>query len=238
LIEHEHVAESHFIGRRMRGSAIISVLIVDDHPAILLGVSSILRDRSDISVVATCSDGLTAISTVRELLPDIALVDIALPDLNGLDVLSLITTEGLKTKVVLLTAAVNEDQVRIALARGARGILLKDAAPDSLVVCIQQVAAGKQWFPADLIDNTLRPQTRRYSARARDLEKLSAREREIALLVADGLPNKEIASQTNLTEGTVKVYLHHIYAKLHIRNRAMLIAAVLAHRSSDFQYSQ
>ena len=192
-----------------------------------------LRDRSDIAVVATCIDGLTAISTVRELLPDIALVDIGLPDLNGLDVLSLITTEGLKTKVVLLTAAVSEDQ-----ARGARGILLKDAAPDSLVVCIQQVAAGKQWFPADLIDNTLRPQTRRYSARARDLEKLSAREREIAFLVADGLPNKEIASQTNLTEGTVKVYLHHIYAKLHIRNRAMLIAAVLAHRSSDFQYSQ
>src|SRR5262245_30315550 len=179
----------------------ISVLIVDDHPAILLGVETILRDQNDINVVGTCDDGLTAISAVRKLLPDVALIDIALPDLNGLDVLSLITTEGLKTKVVLLTAAVSEDQVRISIARGARGILLKDEAPDGLVACVRQVAAGKRWFPVDLVDGGgFQAQTRRYSGRARDFRNLSAREREIAFLVADGLPNKEIASRTNLTE--------------------------------------
>jgi two-component system, NarL family, nitrate/nitrite response regulator NarL len=222
----------------MGSPAVISVLIVDDHPAILLGVETILRHQNAINVVGTCKDGLTALSAVRELLPDIALVDIALPDLNGLDVLSLITTEGLKTKVVLLTAAASEDQVRIALERGAQGILLKYAAPDDLVACVRQVAAGKQWFPVGLVDGNFNPQTRRYSAPVSDLEKLNAREREIAWLVADGLPNKEIASQTNLTEGTVKVYLHHIYAKLHIRNRGMLIAAVLSHKSRSLQYSQ
>jgi two-component system, NarL family, nitrate/nitrite response regulator NarL len=222
----------------MGSPAVISVLIVDDHPAILLGVKAILRGQKDINVVGICNDGLTALKAVRELLPDVALVDIALPDLNGLDVLSLITTEGLKTKVVLLTAAVSEDQVRIAMARGAKGVLLKDAAPDGLVDCVRQAAAGKQCFPADLVDGGSQPQTGRHNARAPDLELLSAREREIALLVADGLPNREIASHTNLTEGTIKVYLHHIYAKLHIRNRGMLIAAVLAQRSRGMQYSQ
>ena len=181
-------------------------------------MSSILRDHQDINVVATCNDGLTALNAIRELVPDVAMLDIALPDMNGLDILSLVSTDQLKTKVVFLTAAVSDEQTLSAIARGAKGVLLKDAAPGSLVDCIRDVAAGKQWFPAEVIAGAFRRKVGPHGPNLRDFDDLTVREREIAVLVSEGLSNKEIANQTKLTQGTIKVYLHNIYAKLHIRN--------------------
>jgi two-component system, NarL family, nitrate/nitrite response regulator NarL len=106
----------------------ISIVLADDHPVVLHGMASILRSQPDINVVALCGDGIAAAKSIRTLVPDIAVLDISMPGLNGLDVLSGITSEGLSTKVIFLTAVATDSQILTAITRGAKGIMLKDIA--------------------------------------------------------------------------------------------------------------
>jgi DNA-binding NarL/FixJ family response regulator len=125
----------------------VSVVVADDHPVVLRGITEILRAQPDISVVAACSCGRDATAAFQQFAPDVAVLDIVMPDLNGLDVLSIIERHGFKTRVVILTAVATEDRVLAAMTRGAKGLLFKDAAPDNLVDCVREVARGKLWFP-------------------------------------------------------------------------------------------
>ena len=203
---------------------LISVVVADDHPVVLEGVGGILRAQPDINVVAACSAGAAASVAIQQFKPDVAVLDISMPDLNGLGVLSSLAGAGLETKVVFLTALATDNQIMAAIALGARGIMLKDAATDSLIDCVRDISQGKQWFPADLVE----------SAREREgkcpVGALTARERQIALLVSDGMSNKHLARQLDLAEGTVKLHLHNIYDKLCLRNRTELTALAIAHR--------
>ena len=217
----------------MSNSRPISIVVADDHPVVLEGLASILRSQADLNVVATCDDGTAAAQAIRELVPDIAVLDLMMPGLDGLAVLSGITADGLPTKVIFLSAFATDAQLAAATAAGAQGILWKGVASEKLVDCIRSVAAGLQYCAVDGRAATSAPDAERGPEGARpesgpSLERLSAREREIAILISEGLSNKEIARLLLLTEGTVKIHLHNIYGKLEVRNRATLAALTIA----------
>ena len=107
-----------------------------------------LRLCKDFDVVAVCDEGLAALQAIRDFVPDIAVLDVTMPKMGGIDVLSRINSEGYQTKVVFLSAAVSDKQIVSAFTQGARGIIFKDAAADSIVRCIREVAAGQRWIPA------------------------------------------------------------------------------------------
>src|SRR5262249_6015899 len=152
----------------------ISIVLADGHPVALHGVTGILDAQPDMKVLAACNDGRSAAEAIRQFAPDVAVLDITMSGLNGLEVLSAIAGEQGNTKVMFSPAVATEDQILAAIATGVRGILLKDAAPDSLVDCVRNVAAGKQWFPIDLVESALRRDVNR-RAESRVANRLTAR---------------------------------------------------------------
>ena len=209
----------------------ISVIVADDHAMMSDGIASVLGAHTDIDIIAACNSGKSAAAAIRQFVPDVAVLDIGMSDLNVLDVLSSIAADGFRTKVVCLTAAPNDHEVTAAVAMGARGIVFKDAARDSIVDCVRDVFNGKHWFPSAPPD--IAPERRIARKRGKPLIKaLTARQQQIALLVCNGLSNRQLGEQLNLTEGTVKVHLHKIYRRLGVRNRAALSALAMASRAS------
>jgi len=208
----------------------LSLVVADDHPVVLHGVVALLRSCSDLKVVAVCHNGSAALEAIRKLVPDVAVLDIAMPDMNGLDVLSSLAVNGCDTKFVFLTATASDTQILAAIARGAKGIMLKDTAPSELIECVRQVGSGGSWFPPTVVDSAFERETGRRLERERIKQESTARERQVMRLVSQGLSNKEIAGQLNLTEGTIKIHLHNIYEKLGVRNRSALTAVAIAHR--------
>lgn len=198
------------------------VVLADDHPVVLAGVHGLLTASGAFEVVANLANGEAALSHIRDLAPQIAVLDINMPRLTGLDVLRAVRDEGLSTRIVLLTASVDDEQILHAVNNGAWGVVLKDAAGDELVECLTEVAAGRRWLPADIIAPALRRQEERGEVDEKIDAALTAREREIAGLVARGLSNKHISRTTGIAEGTVKIHLHNIYQKLNLANRTAL----------------
>jgi len=207
----------------------LNIVVADDHPVVLRGVVDVLKSCIDMNVVGAFGDGVSAIDAIRKLNPDIAVLDLAMPGLNGLDVLAAVAVEKRQTKVVLLTASIADGQILTALERGASAILLKDAAADDLVRCVQAVAEGRKWFPADLVDAAIERETGRRVRSEQIGQTLTPREREIMLLVAEGLSNKGVARRLDVSEGTVKIHLHNIYQKMEVPNRTTLTVFALAH---------
>jgi len=208
----------------------ISIVIADDHPVVLRGITALLESNSDLSIVATCPDGTAALDAVRKLAPDIAVLDIAMPGLSGLEVLTAIGAERLQTKTILLTVAAEDSQILTAVASGARAVLLKDTAPDELVRCIRDVAVGRSWLPGDTIAPVLERETGRQTEAMRIIKALTRRELQVMMLVSEGLSNKEVARRLTMSEGTVKIHLHNIYQKVGARNRTILTMLAIAHR--------
>jgi DNA-binding NarL/FixJ family response regulator len=160
------------------------------------------------------------------------MLDIVMSDLIVFEVLCSIAADGYKNKVVCLTAARTGHDITAAIAMGAKGIIFKDATPDSIVDCVRDVFHGKNWFPAALLNAAPERETGRRPQGKPLIRALTARQRQIALLVCDGLSNKQLGQQLDLTEGTVKVHLHKIYRKLGVRNRTALSALAMAGRAS------
>src|SRR5215210_1971560 len=198
------------------------VVVADDHPLVLGGLRAVLQAEPGMEIVATAPDGASALAMIRAHEPSIAVLDINMPQLTGLEVLEALEAEGLSTRVVLLTGSASDEQIARAVERGAWGLLLKESAPDTLMACLKTVAGGQRWLPEELVAPAVRRAAER---RARDvrLERvLTAREYEIARLIAQGLSNKHISRQLSISEGTVKVHLHRIYEKLGAVNRTSL----------------
>jgi two-component system nitrate/nitrite response regulator NarL len=213
-----------------RQNPIFSIVVADDHPAVLHGIADVLTSHPDITIVATCNDGASALRAIQQFAPTVAVLDICMPLLSGFDVLARISAAHSATKVVFLTATASEGQLLTAIARGAKGIVLKDAPLTELVQCVRAVAAGRHWLPSDLVDAALEHQTRCQSAGQRLAQSLTSRERHITLMVAEGLPNKEIGRRLDISEATVKIHLHNIYKKLQVNNRVALTAIAITHR--------
>ena len=201
----------------------ITLVLADDHPIVLHGLHQLFSSESGFEVLATCRDGREALSAVRAHRPDVLVLDLRLPDMDGLSVLRELHEEGSRTRTVVLTAFLDERTVSQAVRLGAAGIVLKDSAPSALLDCVKRVRAGGSWFDADLLAFTLQRTLRRDEAERGIAATLTQREIEIVRMVADGLRNKAIAERLEITEGTVKIHLHNIYTKLGVDGRVDLV---------------
>jgi two-component system nitrate/nitrite response regulator NarL len=208
----------------------VSIVVADDHPVVLHGLVTLLGDDKRFKIVASCTNGAEAIAAIRNFAPDLALLDIRMPHPNGLEVLKIVIYERLRTRVIFLAASPSDNEVIAAAAGGAFGIMLKESAPDTLISCLQAVAAGQTWLPAELVEGALE-RTKAHRAHVATVENmLTHREREVMLRVADGLSNKEVGNQLNISEGTVKIHLHKIYQKVGVTNRTTLANFAIAYR--------
>ncbi len=221
-----------------------TVLIVDDQAMVRAGFAAILGSHEDITIVGQAGDGVEGVALARELRPDVVLMDVRMPNLNGIDA----TTEILATAkrdnrpapaVLILTTFDADEYVHDALTAGASGFLLKDALPEELVNAVNIVAAGDALLAPRITKRLLekfastRPATNRHALRLNDL---TEREHEILVLIGRGLSNKEVAETLFLAEQTVKSHVSRIFTKLDLRDRvnAVILAydAGLVERSS------
>src|SRR5258707_9446983 len=209
-----------------------SVVIADRHPVVLQGLTNTLKAESGFKVVACCSDGTNCIEAIRSLVPDIAILDISLPSLTGLEILTIANSENLSTRLVFFTASVEDRELVISAAAGAYGVILKDVAHEILVQSLRQVADGQRLLPLPPSDQVVPRQQRDIAITENVLTVLTDRERQIMRLGSEGLSNKEIWRRLNIVDGTIKVHLHNIFQKLAISNRTVLAALAISHNDS------
>lgn len=188
----------------------IRILTVDDHPLLREGVASLVASQSDMKVVGEASDGREAIEEFRKRRPDITLMDLGMPEMNGIDAIIAIRAEFPEARIIVLTTYRGDVQVLRALKAGARGYLLKGLLRKELLETIRAVHAGLRRIPPELAVEL--------AGHAAD-EALSAREIDVLRLIAGGNSNKVIAAQLSITEETVKGHVKNILAKLSANDR-------------------
>ena len=192
------------------------VLLVDDHPMIGAALELLLRE-TDYELLGRARTAAEAYRQIAKAKPDLLLLDVNLPEGSGLDVLSRLARSRSRPKVILLTAGMDDAQLLTAAELEPEGMVLKTSDPSFLIECMDAVAANKRW-----IDPEIAARTRHAQERAASAPPLTRRERELIELVRQGLRNRDIAAELGVTEGTVKVYLHAIFDKLHVENRTEL----------------
>ena len=201
-----------------------AVYVADDHPVYRDGIVAAVRARAELQVVGQASDGRHALAEIRELAPDVAVLDMKLPGLDGLGVLDALVQDGLAVRVLILSAYVDEEIVYRALARGAAGYLSKDADRDTICDAVAAVARGEVRVDPGL-QGVLIGAIRRREVDDRPV--LTAREREIVRLVADGLSAPEVGERLHLSPSTVKTHLQSLYQKLGVSDRAAAVATAM-----------
>lgn len=198
----------------------IRLILADDHPIVLEGLEQLFRVEPEFQVVARCRDGEEALREVRAHRPDVLVLDIRMPRRDGLDVLRTIRLEGMQTRVVLLTAALEEEQLVEALRMGVGGVVLKEMAPHLLVEAVKEVHSGGSWLDKGSVSRVVSKLLEQEGGR--EDHPLTQRELEVVRMVVRGLRNRAIAEQLFISEGTVKIHLHNIYQKLGIDGRLEL----------------
>lgn len=212
----------------------VRLLVVDDDPLVRAGLSSMLSGAPELELVGEAADGQQAIATVRELQPDVVLMDIGLPVLDGVAATEEIRRHGAAPEVVMLTTFGSDEHLLRALRAGASGYLLKDATPAEIVAAVVKVAAGESVLSPQstrqLMDHVgaVDADGRRTSALA-SLARLTERERDVVQAVAEGKSNAEVAAALEVGIATVKTHLTNSLAKLQLTNRVQL--ALLAHEA-------
>src|ERR1700688_16997 len=209
-----------------------SVVIADRHPVVLQGLTKLLGAQSGFKVVACCSDGTNCIEAIRSLAPDIAVLDMSMPGLAGLEILPFVNSENLTTRLVFFTASIEHHELVISAAAGAYGVINKDVSPEVLLQSLRQVADGQRLLPLLSSDQELARQQGDVAITENVLTVLTDRERQIMRLVSEGLSNKEIGRRLSIVDGTIKVHLHNIFQKLEISNRTVLAALAISHNDS------
>jgi DNA-binding NarL/FixJ family response regulator len=206
----------------------IRVVLADDQELVRSGFAMILDAQPDISVVAEAADGASAVACVRAHRPDVALLDIRMPNSDGLSAARVICAET-DCRVVMLTTYDREDYLYDALYAGASGFLLKSVRRDDLVHAVRVVAAGESLLAPTatrrVIDELVRSRPRAGRPPAARLDVLTARERDVLRLLGRGLSNAEIAAALTLSEHTVKTHVSNVLAKLHLRDRVQAVIA-------------
>jgi DNA-binding NarL/FixJ family response regulator len=208
----------------MNASRPITVLIADDHPVVRQGLAVLLEVQDDITLVAEASTGPEAVQLTRQHAPDVLLLDLKLPEIDGLGVLSELTAQQTSTRVLILTSAAGPATPGLALQAGAAGFLYKDVDPDALVRAIRSVHDGQTVLAPEATGLV----TARPAAGARGIGALTARERDVLELLAAGHSNREIARTLHVSEKTVKTHVSAVLAKLGVADRTQ--AALLAVR--------
>lgn len=202
----------------------IRVLLVDDHAVVREGVRALLEQQPDMRIVGEAGSGADAIAMLAALMPHVVVLDMKMPGLPATQTITEIKHRQPECQVLMFTSYAEDSQVRDALNAGATGYLLKDTLRDDLVRAVREVAAGRAWLhpqaQRQMLDWIRRPPS--------PIDSLTARERSVLLLIAEGLSNKRIASRLDLTEGTIKGYVSQVLDKLGVVDRTQ--AALLAQR--------
>jgi DNA-binding NarL/FixJ family response regulator len=212
----------------------ITVLIADDQAMVRQGFGALLAAQSDISVVGDAADGKAAVAECRRLRPDVVLMDVRMPEMNGLEAARVILSAGFDppVRVLMLTTFDIDDYVYEALSIGASGFMLKDAPAEELVRAVRVVADGEALLAPTVTRRLIADVTKRRAVpriKSTALQSLTPREREVLELIAKGLSNTEIATALFVAEQTVKTHVGKVLSKLNLRDRAQ--AVVLAYES-------
>jgi DNA-binding NarL/FixJ family response regulator len=208
----------------------IRVLLADDQELVRAGFRMILETQADIEVVGEAGDGVEAVAATRRLGPDVVLMDIRMPNLDGLQATKQIAAARSGSRVVILTTFDLDEYIYQALAAGASGFLLKNAPPEQLISAVRVVAAGDGLLAPSITRRVIEQFARLPPPGGTDaLEGLTDRERQVLQLVARGLSNAEIAAELFVSDATVKSHVAHLLAKLQLRDRVQ--AVVLAYES-------
>jgi DNA-binding NarL/FixJ family response regulator len=208
----------------------IRVLLADDQELVRAGFRMILETQADIQVVGEAGDGVEAVAATRRLQPDVVLMDIRMPNLDGLQATKQIMAPGSGSRVLILTTFDLDEYVYQALVAGASGFLLKNAPPEQLISAVRVIDAGDGMLAPQVTRRVIEQFTRLPLPSDTDaLEGLTDREREVLKLIARGLSNAEIAAHLFVSDATVKSHVAHLLAKLQLRDRVQ--AVVLAYES-------
>ena len=194
--------------------ATVRVLVADDHPVVRLGIRANVTPQSDMTVIAEAGDGVEAIASIKEHLPDIVLLDLRMPQMDGLDVLAEVKNSRLPCKIIIMTTFDSEEDVQRAMKAGARGYLLKDSTQEEILDAIRRVSLGETYLPARIVQKV---------AEGMRKPELSRREVEVLHWVAAGKSNKEIGAQLFIAEGTVKTHVKNVLEKLSVVGRTAAI---------------
>src|SRR6202790_584928 len=212
----------------------IRVLLADDHAIFRDGLRKLLDSDEDMSIVGEAQNGVECIKLLAKLKPDILLLDLRMPDKNGLAVLEEVNFDTLPTRVIVLTAAEDDRDVVRAMRLGARGIVLKESAIDLLVKSIHRVHAGEIWLDSHMTAELINAFSASSESGARSEKPLlSDREMEVVQLVAQCFQNKEISKKLFISEQTVKNHLYNIFDKLGVSDRIELALYAIHHRLID-----
>jgi len=193
----------------------ISVLCVDDHPLFRTGIAYVMDNQPDMKLVGVAATGAEGIALARELMPDVILMDLRLPDMSGIAALSTIRKERPGARILMLTTFEGDAEVQRALAAGARAYVLKSTSPEELVDIIRQVNSGKNYLPTQLAAEL--------AQRVAD-DAISEREAAVLRLIASGNRNKDIAEKLSIAEDTVKSHIKRIMEKLSARDRTQAVS--------------
>jgi DNA-binding NarL/FixJ family response regulator len=206
-----------------QSAAPIRLVIADDHALVLKGLQALFATEPGLAVVAACATGEQTIRAVRQLHPDVLVLDLRMRSLDGLAVLKILNAQSIRPRTVLLAAEIDDDQTLEAVRLGVAAVVLKEMAPHLLIECIRKVHAGERWVERQSVGRALEGMLRR-EAGLRDLRQaLTNRELDTVRMIVLGLRNAEIARRLSVSEGTVKSHLHHIYEKLGVKGRMSLL---------------
>ncbi|MEJ2262639.1 MAG: response regulator transcription factor [Anaerolineales bacterium] len=196
----------------------IRVLVVDDHPIVVKGTRALLEEFDDIEVVGDAQNGLVAIEENKKLQPDVILMDLIMPEMDGIEAIRSITEEQPNAKILVLTSFITDDKVFPAIKAGALGYLLKDSESDDLIKAIRQVYRGEPSLHPSIARKMLQ-ELGRSTPEKPIPEPLTDRETEVLRLLAKGHDNQEIADKLVIAEVTVRTHISRILRKLHLANR-------------------
>ena len=209
----------------------IAVLLADDHVVVRDGLRLILEAQEDIRVVGDASDGCEAVQQARDLCPDVAIMDIAMPELNGVEATRQIRRVCPETQVVILSMHATTEHIFRALEAGARGYVLKESAGSEVVDAVRAVHAGHRYLSEKITDTVVDDyvRSRTASPERSPLERLSSREREVLQQVVEGKSSAEIAKSVHLSPKTVETYRSRIMGKLGVHDLASLVRFAIEH---------
>lgn len=204
----------------MTETTVLRILIADDHPVVREGLTAIFRRREDFKVVAEASSGREAVEQYNELVPDVALLDLRMPEMNGVETIVAIRKTHHAARLIVLTTFDSDEDIFRALQAGAKAYILKDTPREEIIDCIHSVCSGHTVIPAAI------------AAKLADhlrIAALTPREIEVLRVLADGKSNKQIARTLQITEGTVKSHVNTIMRKLDANDRTHAVTTALKH---------
>ncbi len=205
-----------------------TVLLADDHVMLRQGLKALIEAQAGLSVVAEAGDGLQAVELTARLQPDVVIMDVHMPNLNGMDATQRITALGLRTRVIALSIYPKKRFITEMLKAGARGYILKDCAFDELIQAIREVLQGKLYLSREISETVLQDYVSGLGERQSPAAVLSSREREIVQRLAEGQSSKQIAAELHLSPKTVDVHRHRIMQKLQLNSLADLVKYALS----------